>query len=88
MENSLYCVWRRSDGYVSVSAGHMPPPPDSGQLRFTFEKLFVADWPATQSRVRAERVAAIMNADIWPITETAASNHTGVYLSRKLEDAS
>lgn len=52
---SMYHVWRRSDGYVSCSKGKKAPQSNG---RDTFDVLLsTLDWPEAQARIEAERDA-------------------------------
>lgn len=65
-----YFVWQRSDGYVDASCYR--PLIVRGD---TFKELLATDdWSAARSRIVAERVAILMNEDIWPIQPSAEGN--------------
>ena len=67
--NDIYCVWRRSDNYISASAADRAPRgwtyidrDTKERVTVTFEELLVtSDWQAAVIRIKAERVADEMN---------------------------
>lgn len=72
-----FFVWERSDGFVGATAGFMP----RGDRNYSFRELLRAkEWAPCAIRIRAERTAAVMNEDLFPIAESAASNRDGVTL--------
>jgi len=75
---NVYVVWERSDGYIGATAGGLPPGHRNCDFR---ELLRDEDWEACRTRIRAERTAAVMNEDLFPIAESAESNRVGVTLN-------
>lgn len=81
MAEEQFIVWRRSDGFVASSVGNRPVKTWDPEKRswVEAETLLITDsWPAARSRIRAERVAIVMNEDLVPIAESAESNRFGV----------
>lgn len=72
----VYVVWERSDGYIGASVGM--PRDYPGYLGTFTEIMNSEDWSACASRLRAERVAVVMNEDLFPIAESAQGNRVGV----------
>lgn len=70
-----YTAWRRSDGYVSASAGfakmtgHYGTNADGSAT--TFEVLEQGTWAVVRDRIEAERAADPMAAGWWTLPNAA-----------------
>lgn len=81
---TYYSVWIRGDGYIGSSSGGCPRNYGTNPINQFEELLLTNDWPSARIRIKAERTAAVMNEDLFPISESAASNRIGVNLSGRL----
>jgi len=80
-KSTVYVVWMRGDGYVAATAGGIPRSTPGDALNTFTELLRSEDWDGCRSRIRAERTAAVMNEDLFPIAPSAEGNRDGVTLS-------